>query len=67
MTIYSLPYMAKINISPIYWTEMLSYIEVLKKFHFSTVSKTPRALPGPQKRPYLIFTNLPRMCEKKIK
>ena len=46
---------------------MLSYIEVLKKVHFSTVSKNPRALPGPQKHPYLRFTNLPRICEKKIK
>ena len=31
MTIYNLPYMAKINISPIYWTGMLSYIGILKK------------------------------------
>ena len=31
MTIYTLSYMAKINISPIYWTGMLSFLGILRK------------------------------------
>ena len=103
MTTYNLHNMAKINISPIYWTAMLSYIGILKNNFKSTrneykeifssknificlysyilnqnvsISKIAIYHPPrpcwPRKKVHIselsgqIFTNLPRMCGKKI-
>ena len=80
MTTYTLPYMAKINISPIYWTGMLSYIGILVNYsdilnQNLSISKIaiyhPRRPSWTTKKVHIselsrqIFTNLPRMCEKK--